>query len=307
MRLRFAGVADPATGTTRWKLKGWPATAAEPDGWTLQVDDATPSLQGAGAAGLRSSVGRSVTVQSVTIAVDDLVMLAADATTGEADPVIAGAGDIATCDSSGAVKTAALLDRIPGTVMAVGDLADPDGTATQFRDCYDPTWGRFRDRTIAVPGDRDHATPKAAGYFGYWGDQGAAPGGWQAVDLDVTGLVPGDIDVAMDRILPPPAERHRSLVRLRLGGIAGLATRAAIDAALERAAGELVWVDVIEDGLATEPDERDLASLADVPATAVAARTLQDAAATGSDEERATARLALRYLYAEAQALDRRA
>lgn len=183
VRLRFAGIADPVTGTTRWKLKGWPATAAEPDGWTLQVDDATPSLQGAGAAGLRSYVGRSVSVPSVTITVDDLVMLAADATTGEADPVIAGAGDIATCGSSGAVKTAALLDRIPGTVMAVGDLAYPDGTAAQFRDCYDPTWGRFRDRTIAVPGNRDYATSKAAGYFGYWGDQGAAPGGWQAVDL----------------------------------------------------------------------------------------------------------------------------
>ncbi|MFZ1426578.1 MAG: DNA repair exonuclease, partial [Geminicoccaceae bacterium] len=102
---------------------------------------------------------------------------------------------------------------------------------------------------------------------------------WHAIDLDVTGLEPGDVDAAVDRTLPPPVERHRALLRLRLGGIAGLATRAAIDTALERAAGELVWVDVIEDGLATEPDDRDLASLADIPVTAMAARALQAAAA----------------------------
>lgn len=130
---------------------------------------------------------------------------------------------------------------------------------------------------------------------------------WHTVDLDVTGLEPGDVDAAVDRALPPPAERHLALLRLRLGGIAGLATRAAIDTALERAAGELVWVDVIEDGLATEPDDRDLASLADFPVTAAAARALQEAAATGSDEERASARLALRFLYAEARAQDHRA
>jgi hypothetical protein len=130
---------------------------------------------------------------------------------------------------------------------------------------------------------------------------------WHTVDLDVTGLEPGDVGAAVDRTLPPPAERHRALLRLRLGGIAGLATRAAIDTALERAAGELVWVDVIQDGLATEPDDRDLASLADVPVTAAAARALQEAATIGSDEERASARLALRFLYAEARAQDRRA
>jgi hypothetical protein len=183
VRLRFAGIADPTTGTTRWKLKGWRAAAAEPDGWTLQVDDATPALQGAGAAGLRAYVGRTVSVPSVTFAMDDVLLLAADDATGEADPVIAGAGDIATCGSSGAVKTAALLERIPGTVMAIGDLAYPDGTIDQFRDCYDPTWGRFRDRTLAVPGNREYATPRAKGFFDYWGEQVAPPGGWQALDL----------------------------------------------------------------------------------------------------------------------------
>jgi len=43
--------------------------------------------------------------------------------------ILVGAGDIADCkDLSGAEATAKLLDQLPGTVMAVGDLAYPDGS-----------------------------------------------------------------------------------------------------------------------------------------------------------------------------------
>ena len=90
-------------------------------------------------------------------------------------------------------------------------------------------------------------------------------------------------------------------------GSPALATRAALDAALERAAGEFVWLDVLADDLAAEPDERDMAALAAAPATAAAARSLQEMATGGSAEERETARLALRLLYAEARLLERRA
>jgi len=55
--------------------------------------------------------------------------------------VLVGAGDIADCrDLSGAEATAKLLDKVPGTVMADGDLAYPDGTKENFA-CYDKTWG----------------------------------------------------------------------------------------------------------------------------------------------------------------------
>ena len=38
------------------------------------------------------------------------------------DPVFVGAGDIASCDDlSGAYATAALIEKIPGTVFALGD------------------------------------------------------------------------------------------------------------------------------------------------------------------------------------------
>src|SRR5215470_17220233 len=64
----------------------------------------------------------------------------------ESTAVLVGAGDIADCkDLAGAEATAKLLDKIPGTVMAVGDLAYPDGTAENFA-CYDRTWGRVKSR-----------------------------------------------------------------------------------------------------------------------------------------------------------------
>ena len=65
-------------------------------------------------------------------------------TTTPLDPVLLAAGDIASCSSKGDEQTAALLDGLAGTVAALGDLAYEDGTAAEFRDCYDPTWGRLK-------------------------------------------------------------------------------------------------------------------------------------------------------------------
>ena len=67
--------------------------------------------------------------------------------------VLVGAGDIADCkDLSGAEATARLLESIPGTVMAVGDLAYPDGTRENFA-CYDRTWGHVKSRTRPSAGN----------------------------------------------------------------------------------------------------------------------------------------------------------
>ena len=86
------------------------------------------------------------------------------------DPVLVGAGDIASCeDLSGAEATAKLIDKIPGTVIAVGDLAYPDGSDEQFAKCYGPTWGRFRDRTRPAPGNHEYHSDGASGYVRYFG------------------------------------------------------------------------------------------------------------------------------------------
>jgi hypothetical protein len=82
------------------------------------------------------------------------------------EPVLVGAGDIADCGQSGDEATADLLDGIPGTVFTTGDNAYESGTAAQFAECYDPGWGRHKDRTRPVPGNHDYGTTGASGYFG---------------------------------------------------------------------------------------------------------------------------------------------
>jgi hypothetical protein len=61
-----------------------------------------------------------------------------------------------------------LLDAIPGTVFTAGDNAYDAGTAAQFNDCYNPTWGRHKSRTMPAPGNHEYNTTGASGYFGYF-------------------------------------------------------------------------------------------------------------------------------------------
>jgi acid phosphatase type 7 len=82
--------------------------------------------------------------------------------------VLVGAGDISACDNMNAELTAQLLDAIPGTVFTTGDNAYDDGTYTQYTECYDPTWGRHKDRTKPVPGNHEYHTSGAADYFRYF-------------------------------------------------------------------------------------------------------------------------------------------
>jgi hypothetical protein len=83
--------------------------------------------------------------------------------------VLVGAGDIAGCGSQKDAETADLLDSIAGTVFTLGDNVYPDGTAKQFAECYDPTWGRHKARTRPATGNHDYHTLEASGYFGYFG------------------------------------------------------------------------------------------------------------------------------------------
>ena len=98
--------------------------------------------------------------------------------------ILIGAGDIASCRSSGDEATAALLDGLDGTVFTAGDNAYDNGTAAEFADCYGPTWGRHRDRTLPIPGNHEYNTRGATGYFGYFGAAAGDPDlGWYATDL----------------------------------------------------------------------------------------------------------------------------
>jgi hypothetical protein len=120
--------------------------------------------------------------------------------------VLVGAGDIANCEidgGSGARATAAVLDRIAGTVFTVGDHAYPAGAAAQFQDCYDPSWGRHRARTRPAPGNHDYLTANAKAYFDYFGDNaGPDRRGYYSYTLGTWHIVSLNSSIAADRHSP---------------------------------------------------------------------------------------------------------
>jgi hypothetical protein len=129
-------------------------------------------------------------------------VLSARPALAETPPVtLLAAGDIAYCKATwpeqlfrlmggkkkfkrGASRTARLLDRLDGTIVVLGDLAYRDGSAEQFQNCYDPTWGRHKDRTFPVPGNHEYNSRKAKPYFAYWGPRaGRKKRGYYSFDL----------------------------------------------------------------------------------------------------------------------------
>jgi acid phosphatase type 7 len=120
---------------------------------------------------------------------------------------LVGTGDIASCSHNRDFQTAKLVNstlataNAPVTVFNLGDNAYPDGTAAQFRDCYDPTWGGSHlgaraditkkvvnpliyDRTRPVVGNHEYHTPDASAYFVYFGAKaGNRTKGYYSYDL----------------------------------------------------------------------------------------------------------------------------
>lgn len=79
-------------------------------------------------------------------------------------------GDMASCDGNNlADQVGNLLDVRPGKILALGDLAYPNGSDEDFANCFDPKLGRHKDRMIPVPGNHEYYTPGAAGYVRYFG------------------------------------------------------------------------------------------------------------------------------------------
>lgn len=125
---------------------------------------------------------------------------------------VLAAGDIARCAHpdpkwSGAAATAKLVEReLAGNpnaaVLLLGDNTYPVGTLAEFTDCYGPTWGRFKERTLPAPGNHEYYTAGARGYFDYFGKAAAGGyyrvqlGSWQVYSLD-SNLAPGPAAVQL--------------------------------------------------------------------------------------------------------------
>jgi Invasin, domain 3/Calcineurin-like phosphoesterase len=90
--------------------------------------------------------------------------------------IMIGAGDISTCTNNLDESTARIIDTVPGTVYTLGDNIYPDGLASEFNNCYEPTWGRHKARTRPSAGNSDYETSGALPYFNYFGTAAGQPG-----------------------------------------------------------------------------------------------------------------------------------
>jgi alkaline phosphatase len=108
---------------------------------------------------------------------------AAGAKTSKSPATLLAAGDIAVCSSRGSMLTSRLIARLPGTVAALGDEAYPTGSASDYRRCYKPTWGRFKARTRPTLGNHEYKLGNANAYFSFFGSKAAPPGGYYSYTL----------------------------------------------------------------------------------------------------------------------------
>lgn len=125
---------------------------------------------------------------------------------GERGLLVVAVGDI-VCDPTSSAfdggdpsqcqhRATAALVRDADAVLALGDLQYEHGSLSAYRAGYDRTWGRFAGITYPAPGNHEHETPGAEGYFDYWRSKDRPTGGsgrgyysfdlgsWHLVSLD---------------------------------------------------------------------------------------------------------------------------
>ena len=58
--------------------------------------------------------------------------------------------------------------------------------AQTLASCYEPTWGRHRAATLAIPGNHDYVRGSASGFLEYFGAEGLQDGGFIAFTRALT-------------------------------------------------------------------------------------------------------------------------
>jgi hypothetical protein len=117
----------------------------------------------------------------------------AGGTAGGAPSVLYAVGDVTDCELTADTATARLVDGSTDPIALLGDIAYPDGSASDFANCFDPPWGRHKARIHPAPGNHEYQTAGASGYFGYFGAAAGDPtkgyysydvGTWHIVSLN---------------------------------------------------------------------------------------------------------------------------
>jgi PKD repeat protein len=161
-----ASFTDPGTGDSPWSFKiDWGDGTPPATGSVASVSTPISATHTYTASG-QYTARATVTDKDDGAASDDRIVVVAAPGTPE---VLVGAGDVATCSGDNDEATAKLLDGTAGMVFTAGDNAGSNGSASDFTNCYDPTWGRHKARTKPAVGERDYNTTDASGYYGYYG------------------------------------------------------------------------------------------------------------------------------------------
>ena len=110
--------------------------------------------------------------------------LGATPDSSEGEAILLAMGDIGYCQANDDDLVGQLAGSLPGTIALLGDIAYDDGSATDFANCFDPTWGPLRGRLRPAPGNHEYETKGASGYFDYFGAAAGPRGqGWYSYDL----------------------------------------------------------------------------------------------------------------------------
>ena len=98
--------------------------------------------------------------------------------------VLLAVGDVAWCSGTNDEDVGWLAAHLPGTIALLGDIAYPDGSASDFADCFDPAWTPMLPRIRPAPGNHEYQATDASGYFSEFGAAAGTPGeGWYSYEL----------------------------------------------------------------------------------------------------------------------------
>ncbi|QXV57616.1 metallophosphoesterase [Amycolatopsis sp. TNS106] len=107
---------------------------------------------------------------------------AGDRPLASATTTVAAVGDV--CGSS-CNQTAPLIENMnPQALILAGDNAYNSGTLSEYRNTYDPHYGKFKAITYPTPGNHEYNTSGASGYFDYFGARAGERGkGYYSFDV----------------------------------------------------------------------------------------------------------------------------
>lgn len=123
-----------------------------------------------------------------------------------------GVADIGMCGRAAVAQTARLVASLEGHLLLAGDIAYPQGSLANLLDCFDPSWGQFRSRWHAAPGNHEYDTPGAVPYFSYFGEAAGTDGtGYYSLRLGEWLVLMLNSNVAAGRRSPQYEFAHAEL------------------------------------------------------------------------------------------------